>query len=145
MAKTENSIVQFPRSVSFTQIETRINDIFEMAEICKWHSQKLTERLNDQITFPLNYKTPAGRRKHSVWLAGYAAGYIAAKRNDIWRNKVEFCYLVDGVLYSTHTASTRPTTEQFYARGEGSKLADSYGAHYWIGSDKPFSGDYRGD
>lgn len=125
-------------STTMSQIETLINDVFSMAEICKWPSSKLTEELTERISNPLNYKTPGGRRRHSVWISGYAAGIIAAKRSDIWRNKVEFCYEVNGELFSTWNKSNRKTTKEFYDRGEGNILSNSKGRHYWIDSDKPF-------
>ena len=126
-------------SESIARIESRINEIFTMAEICKWSASRLHEVLTERVINPINYKTASGKRRHSVWLSGYVSGYIAAKRNDIWQSKVEFCYEYKGELYSTHKNSTRKTTQEFYDRNEGYILADCVGKHYWMGTDKAFS------
>lgn len=131
--------ISFPKSISLMQLETKVNDVFSMAKVCHWSSSELSERCNKYLTEPINEKYPSGKRKHSTWLAGYVSGLIAANRSIIWREHVEFCYLVDGVLYSTHKDSDKPTTEQFYERGEGNILADSEGRHYWKGTDRAFS------
>lgn len=128
-----------PKSVSLSQIETRVADCFAMAKICRMTSEQLNNRIIEHVINPSNEKYPSGKRKHSVWLAGYAAGLIAAGRNNIWHNEVEFCYNVKGVLYSTHKDSTKPVTEEFHQRGEGNILANAEGRHYWKGTDKVFS------
>lgn len=130
-------------SESISRIESRINEVFTMAEICGWHSSKLNDVLMERIINPINHKTASGKRRHSVWLAGYVSGYIASKRNDIWRNKVEFCYEYNGELYSTHKESKHKTTQEFYDRNEGYILSGCKGAHYWKGTNKPFSGNYQ--
>lgn len=129
----------FPKSVTLSQIEMRVNDLFSTARICKQTSTELTGRLMEKVINPINEHYPSGKRKHSVFLEGYVAGLIAAGRRSIWHNDVEFCYLVDGIVYSTHKDSTRPTTEGFYARGEGNIVNNAEGRHYWKGTDKAFS------
>ena len=126
-------------SESIARIESRINEIFTMAEICKWSSAELNDRLVERIINPINYKTPSRKRRHSVWMAGYVSGYIAAKRNEIWQSKVEFCYEYKGELYSTHKDTSRKSTKEFYDRNEGHILAGCVGKHYWKDSNKAFS------
>lgn len=131
--------ISFPKSIGLMQLETKVNDVFSMAKVCKWSSKELSDHCNKYLTEPINERYASGKRKHSVWLAGYVAGLIGAMRQTIWREHVEFCYNVNGVLYSTHRESKRQTTGQFYERGEGNILADSEGRHYWKDSDKAFS------
>ncbi len=126
-------------SESISRIEARINEILTTAEIYKWSASKLLEVLTERVINPINYKTASGKRRHSVWMSGYVSGYIAAKRNEIWQSKVEFCYEYKGELYSTHKNSTRKTTQEFYDRNEGHILADCVGRHYWMGTDKAYS------
>lgn len=125
-------------SITLTQLEERINSIFHMAEICKWNHNELTDRLIEQVIQPLNQRTKSGRRRHSPYVEGYAAGIIAAQRSRIWREKVEFCFLVDGVLYSTWKNTTRRKTQEFYDRNEGHILANAPSSHYWLNSDKVY-------
>lgn len=126
-------------SESISRIEARINEVFSMAEICGWSSTKLNDTLMERVINPINYKTASGKRRHSVWMTGYVSGYIAAKRNEIWQHKVEFCYEYNGELYSTHKDTNRKSTKEFYDRNEGYILADCVGKHYWISTDKAFS------
>lgn len=139
MENTNKTQYEIMPSESLSRIESRINEVFSMAEICGWSSSELNNALTERVTNPINYKTPSGKRRHSVWLAGYVSGYIAAKRNDIWLSKVEFCYEYKGELYSTHKDTSRKSTKEFYDRNEGYILADCIGKHYWIGTDKAFS------
>lgn len=128
-----------PASVSLSQMETRIADVFSMGIICKMTGEELDNRLREQIVDPINYRVPSGKRKHSVFLSGYVSGLIARHRSEIWQKHVEFCYLVDGVLYSTHKDSDKRKTAEFYDAGKGNVLADAPCAHYWKGSDKPYT------
>jgi hypothetical protein len=49
-----------------------------------------------------------------VKLTNYAYGYLAAITENLYnefQQNLEFCYLHEGTLYSTHKDSLRPTTE----------------------------------
>ena len=49
-----------------------------------------------------------------VKITNYAYGYLAAITENLYNDfqqNLEFCYLYEGVLYSTHKDSLRPTTE----------------------------------
>ena len=71
-------------------------------------------------------------------MAQYAKGYDMALHNQLWRNDLEFCYVVDGVLYSTHKDSCHNNAEVFYDRG--SEFMDSLErGHYWKNSSVKFA------
>lgn len=126
-------------SESMSTIRTRIMDVFSMARICKWRADELDAHLQEQITLPMQSRTPGGRLRHSIWLQGWVSGVIHAERERLWQ-EVEFCYRdKDGVVYSTHRDSTRRTTEEFYARNEGHLLGSMECAHLWKGSDKEYT------
>lgn len=120
-----------PKSVTMNQIKLRINDIYSMAVSCRMDHNAICDMLKERVILPLNERNKSNRRKHSQFMYGYAQGIIDAWRDKIWRDHVEFCYEVDGILYSTHKTSKRSTTAQFYDAGQGSILADAKGAHYW--------------
>lgn len=126
-------------SARLSYIESRVSEVFSMAEICHWSHSELLDQIKIRIHDPINYRTPGGKRRHSVWVAGYASGLVAARISDIWRSKVEFCYVVNGEIFSTCKKSARKTTAQFYDAGQSNILADCEGRHYWIGTDKAFS------
>lgn len=69
----------------------------------------------------------------------YVRGYERCLFDMMFRNDLEFCYLVEGVLYSTWRASHHPTTQVWYDQNKGHCLLTAPGAHYWRGTDKLFS------
>jgi len=122
------------------QIETATADIFSTATICRHTSAELYQRLREQITEPMQTRTPAGRRRFTSFARGYAAGVIAEKLNALWYKEVEFCYRDEaGQIFSTHKQSAHRSTEEFYAAGRGVELARMECAHVWKGTDKPFT------
>ena len=133
-----NMEYQFTKSVTLSQIETRIVDCYSMARICHYTSEQFTADLMEKVIKPLAYRTPSGRAKHSAYVQGYAAGIIARIRSEIWQQHVEFCYLVDGELYSTWKKSARKTTDHFYDTKTYAVFHDAPSGHYWIGTDKPY-------
>jgi len=139
MTTTETPIkYSFPKSVLMSDIEARVHDIFSRAISFKSTQAELIAELQAKIYEPLNYRYPSGKRKHSAYLSGFAQGLIRASQNDLSRNHHEFCYLVDGVIYTTHNTSnpSRRTTKEFYDAGQGYVLNDAPSALYWKGTDK---------
>lgn len=129
-----------PASITMSQLAEKIRGIFSAARSFKSTSDELNAELTARITGPLNYRTPGGRCKHSPYLLGYAQGVIDSERGNLFRNNLEFCYLVDGELYSTHRQpnTTRRTTAEFYDTGRGHVLNDAPHAFYWKDSDKRY-------
>lgn len=140
MTSTENPVkYNFPKSVLMSDIETRVHDIFSRAIIVKSTQAELLAELQAKIYEPLNYQYPVSkRRKHSPYLRGFAQGLIRAAQNDLSRNHHEFCYLLDGELYSTRKAgnTTHKTTNEIINAGRGQELCDTPSAIYWKGTDK---------
>ena len=129
-----------PASVTMTQLANRIREIFSAARSFKSTSDEINAQLIEKVTGPLNYRTPGGRRKHSNYLLGYAQGVIDSERENLFRNYLEFCYLVDGEIFSTHRQkdTTRRTTEVFYSANHGHILNDAPHGFYWKDSDKRY-------
>jgi hypothetical protein len=124
--------------LSLQQIETRINDVFVMAKLCKHTNVQLNANISESMQV-IYSRTPAGRLRYSIWKQGYSRGLIAAHNSAIWKD-VEFCYRnKDGVIYSTHKNSSHFSTEEFYSVGQGCLLADMESAHVWIGTDKNYT------
>jgi hypothetical protein len=139
MTTTETPIkYSFPKSTPMSDIESRVQYIFSCAISFKSTQAELIAELQAKIYEPLNYRCPSGKRKHSTYLSGFAQGLIRAAQNDLSRNHHEFCYLVDGEIYSTHHSKNtkRSTTNCFYDAGLGHRLNDAPSAIYWKDSDK---------
>lgn len=125
---------------SLSRIETAIRDIYSMHRIAKSPHTRILETLKAQVWEPINSRTASGKRRFSAYVAGYASGVAAQCHHELHRDHLEFCYRDEnGVLYSTHRASTHRRTEEFYAAGRGCELSRMPSTHVWKGSDRPFS------
>jgi hypothetical protein len=118
--------------------ESRIREVFSMAKICRMTQDEMIQRMQELVFDELNRKQGIKNPKnvYSAYMHGFVEGLIYAGRNDLFRNYLEFCYKVDGILYSTWKDSSHRNTEEFYARQEGNKLADAENHFYWQGTDK---------
>jgi len=123
--------------LSFYQWETRVADYFGLAIACKMSHPAMLDRRDTYIFSELNRKYGT-RNVYCSYTRGYVAGLIAARFTDLYKNHLEFCYDVGGILYSTHKESIHAKVEKFYGTPDVQKLNDSAGSHYWTGSDKPF-------
>ena len=125
----------FSKSVTMHEVKARINEIFQMATICGYSNLIICEQLNDKIYTPLGERYSNGRRKHSVWLSGYAQGIIDSWRDRLYFEYLEFCYVVNGELLSTHKTSKRRTTREFE---NYQVLSNCESSHYYKHVDKVF-------
>lgn len=126
---------------TLAQWEAAVADAFSMIKIMRCTAPKEWEILENRVFAELNSRTKT-RARYPVFVKGYVHGLLAAERKALYRDNLEFCYLVDGVLYTTSKAETgKPKTEVFYARNAGHVLTDAPSGHYWIGTDKPYFTD----
>jgi hypothetical protein len=124
--------------LSLQQIETRINDVFVMAKICKLTNVQLNASIAESMQV-IYSRTPAGRLRYSMWEQGYSRGLIAAHNSAIWFD-VEFCYRdKNGTIFSTAKNSMHRSIEEFYGNGTLSLINDMECAHLWIGSYKEYT------
>ena len=128
------------KKLTLTQWETRVSDTFGVITLGRVTHAESLNIIERRIYAELNSRTVT-RARYPAYVKGFVAGLIGAHRAAIWRDNVEFCYMVDGVLYTTSKAETgKPKTEEWHARGEGHILANAPSAHYWIGTNKQYSG-----
>jgi hypothetical protein len=111
-----------------TTAQRALTDLYSTAVICKLPASDITR--NKLIIIAAMGKAPQ-------WARSRVEGYAQCLYNLHWQN-LEFCYNVEGVLYSTHKKSDKPTTEIFYSTGKGSVLSNAIGSHYYKGTDKQF-------
>ena len=124
--------------LSLQQIETRINDVFVMAKLCKHTTVQLNTSIAESMQV-IYSRTPAGRLRYSIGEQGYSRGLIAAHNSAIWKN-VEFCYRdKDGTIFSTAKNSMHRSIEEFYGNGTSKLINDMECAHLWIGSYKEYT------
>lgn len=102
--------------------------VFSMATLCHYSHAKILDQLS----------TVRATISHCPqWVRSYYDGYVARLHEDHYR-QLEFCYLVDGILYSTHRDSKRQSTDVFYDTGKPCVLNDAPSAHYYKDADKAY-------
>lgn len=116
--------------------EARVHDCYHMIESCQMTSADALAYVKQTIDDELNRKHGA-RFVYSVYERGFVRGMCRVRDNGIWQ-LVEYCYLGNGVLFSTHKQSTHRLTEEFYSSGRGSELGNLPSGFYWKGTDKPW-------
>jgi hypothetical protein len=126
----------FPKDVTLPEIGSRVQNSFSMAETVGWSSAQLGRKLEELVYTPLSHRYKNGVRKFPQRYYSYARGYADALLAALYLEKLEFCYLHDGVLYSAHHGSKRPTTEVFYQTGRGHILGNCPSGHVWKHKDK---------
>lgn len=117
--------------------ETRVGDTYHMVELCHMASAEANTYYAQQIDTELNRKHGT-RSVYSAYVKGFVRGMCRTRDNHIMRDLVEYCYVEDGVLFSTHKASTHRSTEEFYSSGRGCELGNLPSGFYWKGTNKPF-------
>ncbi len=94
-----------------TEFEERIDSLFRHANYWHWSQQELLSEYKRIVLDELDSKAPSGKARYPVAVRSYASGYYMAKDKQ-HLNNMEFCYDVDGTLYTTAKASNRPHWRQ---------------------------------
>lgn len=116
------------------EFDQRVDSVYSSAKLFHKSSEEIREYIHNNITQEVLSVTPKGRKRYSAWMRGYVAGLVAMCNKEMY-NHVEFCYEVDGVLFSTSKDSNRRTTEEFYTSNRGHELLDKQGYFYYKDAD----------
>lgn len=114
---------------------SQVSEVFSTAQVTKCTSDQLNDMVAKRIWPELNRRTKT-RPVYTSYTKGYVNGFMECKRQGLWQH-MEFCYLIDGVLYTTakqETGKPKLGIDVDYA-----KANDAPCAHFWIGTDKPFT------
>jgi uncharacterized cupin superfamily protein len=96
----------------------------------KWTSSKIHDKF-------LEYKKFNKLDKYPRYVSSYLQGVFDCEKAKVQFNELEFCYVIEGKLYSTHGDSPRFYESHGFSPKEVYDKA-SHSGHYWIGSDKPY-------
>jgi hypothetical protein len=123
------------------EFKTRVGDVFNMIKVCRMTHTASLDLIKEKLWNEADRKH-GERRVYSNFMRGYVQGLIDAQRDDIERNHLEFCYLVDGVYFTTSKQDTgKRKTEEFYdGTGKARILSDSPNGSMWKGTDKIYYG-----
>lgn len=113
---------------------SQVRDLYRLAPIAKLSSAELSARFVDILDTTLA-KTPQAVRS-------YVRGWRDCLDAQIWGN-LEFCYEVDGTLYTILKPGEGSHRPHYSALGDdwGPRLnaPGVRSAYFWKGSDKPFT------
>ena len=102
------------------------------------HSQTISFKLTHSAYLELRRKLWDSLPKGTPgWLRSYLRGYEEACYDRL-NSMMEFCYVENGVLFSTWRNSTPRKTQEFYDADRGHELSNLPCAHFWQGTDKPW-------
>ena len=107
-----------------------LHSLYHMAVLCHMPSDEIHKR-SMEIT---NIKGAP------YWVKAYLDGVESVLRDNLYRYHLEFCYTIDGKLYSVNRGSDRYYEKFGITPSELNERQTSYG-HYYIGSDKHYFKD----
>jgi len=105
----------------------RINSIFHGAEVYGWTSKQLND---NYLNFVLDQ--PKSLPK---WIKHYWEGVRDLNQHLLYRYKLEFCHIIDGVRVSNWKESPIYYEKLGYSV---SQLSNCPNGHYWIKTGKPY-------
>lgn len=130
---------KFPEGVLMTTLQQEVRRVFTHAQVFHLNDVELIELLRVEVREPLNRTWSNGKPVHNLYLKGYVQGAIDACREQMWQ-QLEFCYRVDGVLYSTYKKTTKRSIDELYKANRANDISNSVGNFYWKDSnDLPFT------
>lgn len=133
--------------ITQAQFKTRIAECFNITKLSRMNQEYLNERLNKFVRHEVARKvgTVKPRMVYSLHTQGFVSGVIQVYSDCLFQKDLEFCYKVDGVLYSTHKESVHRSTEEFYQRKAGHELGKQgvFSGFYWKGTDQLYFGSEK--
>lgn len=128
------------RKLSGREFCSQLDSLFGVAKSCKYDAQVVHERFASLLQ-ELKTRTPSGKNRYPYYLRQYVIGYHDALHQHTWTNELEFCYVYQGELYSTHKTSIHKNAKLLYLNRENSSVfMDSLErGHYWKGTNKKFA------
>lgn len=118
--------------------EQRILSIFRDAAVYYWDHKKIMEQYKLLVNIELNSKTPKAKPRYTNYMKGFVFGYYLACSNKYYA-EMEFCYLIDGRLYTIAKKSKRPSIEIFYGKNQANKISNAPHGTYYKDKDIKFS------
>lgn len=130
-----------PKILTMLEFQSRFNSCAAMIKACHMDSTESTEYIKKYVYTELN-RTIGKIVKRKVYnenMRGFCTGLKYALLEDFYKNHLEFCYIVNNVIYSTDKNSTHKSLEEIYACADSTKLLNNaVSGHMWKGTDKFF-------
>jgi hypothetical protein len=111
------------------KMKNAVYSAFSSAKHCKSTAKELNDRLLDSWN--------SNQKGIPYWVFSYLEGMREVLQNDLYQNHLEFCYTLNGTLYSI-----RKESDYYYEKHnidpEQLSKKSTMSGHYWIDTDKPF-------
>ena len=121
---------KFSAGISMYELQQEVRRVFTHATTFHLTDNELQELLTKEVREPLNRTWTNGKPVHSTYLKGYIQGAVDACREQMWQ-QLEFCYRIDGVLYSTYKKTTKRSIDELYKANRANDITNSIGNFYW--------------
>lgn len=108
------------KKVSLGTINSTITSVCKIAVELQQTQQQVIDNLQG-LTKELYTKTPAGKARYTKYILGYYRGIRDVMHHNHYQH-LEFCFLIDGTLFSTSKQTNKRSLEEFYATGKGYDL-----------------------
>lgn len=96
MTAKKKSGIPFERAYRYQRkLVSRVGDIFLRAECCHMTSEKISERMREEVYESVEW------RKTPEWVHAHVNGYYEAKRNELYRYHIGWVMWLDGELLTS--------------------------------------------
>lgn len=107
----------------------QIRDLFSKARIFKMTSSAITAEY---------LKIKEGMTRCPMYSREYISGYFRALSDKLWE-EMEFCYLIDGVLYTTNKCKNGESNKPNWRDLPDYNMKGKLCAHFWLNTDRPYT------
>lgn len=115
----------------------RTRDLAKNAYYSAFHLAKISKMTSTQLNGQLIEIRKNFPKRTPAWVSHFLDGMQEVLREDLYRNHLEYCYVLNGTIYSTRKDSDRYYEKHGLTASDLGKGATS-GGHYWIETDKVF-------
>lgn len=114
----------------YSKALSQIKDLYSKAKIYKMTSHAIT---TEYIAIEASVN-----KKLNQYYNGLLSGYANCEMDKLW-DCMEFCYDIDGVLYTTDKNKDQKSNKPNWRTLSDYNMKGRKCAHYWINTDKPYT------
>ena len=131
-------MTKFRKKFQTTEEVTReILSIYHFGQAYKSTQLEIQEQLDARVFSFFREVSPSGRKRYANYFSAYARG-VARALYEKHYDYLEFCYIVDGFLYSTSRETKKRSTDELYNTNRGLELHDAPANFYYKDSNTSY-------
>lgn len=129
---------------SVKRFVSEADNLFITAQEVGMSQALLLHYLTERVHNPMGQKSEKGRALFTQAERAYVQGFIAAKFDEITKNRTAYYYSIGGKLYASRLCDASEAIPHYYQSLGSSFVADArLGAIYWKGTNKVYGGQYE--